>query len=202
MKNGIYLIGAGGHARSLINTLELCSFKIDGIYDDNFRSDEEVNSYALTGKVKDIMPEDTLVLAVGDSVKRSALFSKYQKQICKKNIIHPSAIIEKRAIIGRSNQILARTYINSNVTMGDNNILNTGSILEHEAIVGSHNHISVGTVICGRVKVSDRCFIGAGAVIIDKAKICDDVIIGANSVVIGDIDRPGTYAGNPARRIK
>ncbi|GIS45095.1 MAG: hypothetical protein Ct9H90mP16_21650 [Candidatus Poseidoniales archaeon] len=31
--------------------------------------------------------------------------------------------------------------------------------------------------------------------------ICDDVVIGAGSVVTKDITEPGTYAGNPARRM-
>jgi acetyltransferase-like isoleucine patch superfamily enzyme len=32
--------------------------------------------------------------------------------------------------------------------------------------------------------------------------ICDDVVIGAGSVVTKDITESGTYAGNPARRLK
>jgi acetyltransferase-like isoleucine patch superfamily enzyme len=32
-------------------------------------------------------------------------------------------------------------------------------------------------------------------------RIADDVVIGAGSVVTKDITTPGTYAGNPARRL-
>jgi acetyltransferase-like isoleucine patch superfamily enzyme len=32
--------------------------------------------------------------------------------------------------------------------------------------------------------------------------IADDVVIGAGSVVTKDITEPGSYAGNPARRLK
>ena len=31
--------------------------------------------------------------------------------------------------------------------------------------------------------------------------ICDDVVIGAGSVVTKEILEPGTYAGNPARKL-
>ena len=52
------------------------------------------------------------------------------------------------------------------------------------------------------MKIGNRCFIGAGATVIDKISICDDVIIGANAAVINNIDSPGTYVGNPVRKIK
>ena len=32
--------------------------------------------------------------------------------------------------------------------------------------------------------------------------VCDDVVIGAGSVVTKDITEPGTYVGNPARRLR
>lgn len=198
----IYLIGAGGHTRSLINILELNGFRIAGIYDDIFNNSEAINGYKLIGKLENIKIDDVLVLSTGDSIKRRRLFRQYYRQICKENIVHPSATVEQRVAIGQSNQFFAVVYINSNVVIGNNNILNTGSILEHEVLVGDHNHISVGVVVCGRVTVGNECFIGAGTVVIDKVKICDDVIIGANSVVINDINEPGTYVGNPARKIK
>ena len=69
-------------------------------------------------------------------------------------------------------------------------------------MVGNHNHISIGVKICGRSTIGNMCLIGAGAVILDKLSICDNVIIGAGSVVIRDINDAGTYAGNPAKRIK
>ena len=42
--------------------------------------------------------------------------------------------------------------------------------------------------------------IGTNATIM-PVNICDDVVIGAGSVVTKDITEPGTYAGNPARRM-
>ena len=51
-----------------------------------------------------------------------------------------------------------------------------------------------GTVIGNRVSV------GSNATLM-PVRIVDNVIIGAGSVVTGDITAPGTYAGNPARRL-
>ncbi|MBN1788105.1 MAG: acetyltransferase [Sedimentisphaerales bacterium] len=198
----VYLIGAGGHTRSLINLVELNGLKILGIYEDNFTNGEVINSYNVLGTISAIKGDDLLILSVGDNVKRSRLFEEYRGQLYKEALIHPDSIIEKRVEMGCCNQIFAGACINSNAKLGDNNIINTRCVLEHEVIIGSGNHISVGTVICGRAQIGDRCFIGAAAVVIDKVRICDDVTVGAGAIVVKDIESPGTYVGNPARKIK
>ncbi|MFA6924578.1 MAG: NeuD/PglB/VioB family sugar acetyltransferase [Bacteroidales bacterium] len=204
MNKEIVILGSGGHTRSLIVILESYGFLIKGIYDNSFdiKNKEFINGYELVGKIDAIKEEYNLVLSIGDNVQREIYFEKYYKQIAKDNLIHPKALIEKRVDIGCSNQFFANIYINSNVIIGNNNIINTSCIIEHEAIIGNHNHISIGAVLCGRVNIGSCCFIGAGAVVIDKVKICDNVIVGANSVVIKNITEPGTYVGNPVRRVK
>lgn len=206
MKKIIYLIGAGGHARSLLNLLELNRFIVSGIFDNSFQKDrrELISGYILKGKIKDIAValHPTLVLAIGNNKERERLFHTFSSQLLHDNVIHPTAQIERQVTIGRSNQIFARAYINTHVRIGDNNILNTGCIIEHESKIGNHNHISVGAILCGRVTVRNRCFIGAGSVVIDKIKIGDDITVGANSVVVEDLKVRGVYAGNPARKMR
>ncbi|MDR4508765.1 MAG: acetyltransferase [Candidatus Brocadiaceae bacterium] len=199
----IIIVGAGGHTRSLINLLELNKYEIIGIYDDSYNSfmKETINEYEVKNSLKHLPPNYPVVLAVGDCRKRERLYGLYKRQILKDSLIHPKAHIEKRVHVGNSNQVFSMAIINCNVRIGENNIINTGCIIEHECCIGSHNHISIGSIIAGRVKIGNRCFIGAGVVVIDKQEICDDVIIGANAVVIENITLPGTYVGNPARRI-
>jgi acetyltransferase-like isoleucine patch superfamily enzyme len=48
--------------------------------------------------------------------------------------------------------------------------------------------------------IGNRVSIGSNATIL-PVRIADDVLIGAGAVVTRDITAPGTYAGNPARRL-
>ncbi|MBC75134.1 MAG: acetyltransferase [Halobacteriovoraceae bacterium] len=195
------IIGAGGHARSLI-PLVIQNLGLDTcVADENFSVKEEIYpGIFLDRQVPIETINKNIILAIGDSLKRKSLYERFN--VYKPNLVHELSFIEESAILGESNQIFGNVIINSLAKINDNNIINTGSILEHEVEVGSHNHISVGANICGRVKIGDNCFIGAGSTIIDGIKVCDDVIIGANSVVIKDITEPGTYIGNPTRKIK
>ena len=204
MNKLIYLVGSGGHARAVLNLLEYCNLKVNGIIDKSFteESNELINGIKVCGGLKLINQESQLILSIGSNRHRQFLFDKYHINIYKKNLIHPRAIVEKYSDLGNANQLFANVIINTNALIGNNNILNTGCIIEHEVDIGSHNHISVGTTICGRSKIGNRCFIGSNSVVIDKLNICDDVTIGAGSVVIKDIVEPGTYVGNPAKKIK
>ncbi|ETR69758.1 MAG: transferase [Candidatus Magnetoglobus multicellularis str. Araruama] len=199
----IYIVGAGGHTRSLFTVLEN-KYEIDGIYDDTYdeNNQETINGYKLVGKIDAITNDIVLVISSGDCDKRLFLYNRFKPQLLLSNLIHSTSIIEKWTSLGQSNQIFASSCLNSNVKIGNNNIINTGAIIEHETCIGNHNHISVNSVLCGRVYVGDQCFIGAGAIVIDNISICDNVTVGAGSVVIRNIDFPGTYVGSPAIKIK
>jgi len=74
-------------------------------------------------------------------------------------------------------------FVNMDAVIGQNTIINSGAIIEHDAQIGDHCHVCPGAVVLGGLQ------------------ICDNVIIGAGSVVVQSIDKPGFYAGVPARQI-
>ena len=198
------LIGAGGHARSVIALLQNNGFAIKSIYDNSWKvgSSETILSIPVCGIIDDVPRNETICLAVGDNTIREELYHKHSKYTLKEVIEHPNAFIENSAVLGHSNLVFANVFVNADAKIGNNNILNTGCIIEHECVIGNHNHISVSAALCGRVTVGNNCFIGAGAIIKDKIKICDHVTIGAGAVVVKDINEPGVYVGNPSRKVK
>ncbi len=197
------IIGAGGHARSVINLLEQCGRTIAGIYDDSFNGTEEIiEGYSLLGTLASVPAGLPLVLAVGDNRKRENMYQRFKAAVVRENFVHPTATVSSRIRIGESNLIFARAVVNDAACIGSNGIINTGAIVEHECVVGDHTHVSIGSILAGRVTVGNRCFIGAGAVVIDSCSIFDDAVIGAGAVVISNIIDAGTYVGIPAKKVK
>lgn len=201
----IAVLGSGGHTVSSVNLLlNYFSSQDIGIYDNSFLENkiEIINSIPLIGSIDNIKSNQDVFLSIGDNQLRKKYFLKFIDQILKKTLLHRDSFQENDIVFGISNQIFARSYINSHVIIGDNNIINTAAIIEHETAIGSHNHISIGARICGRASIGNQCLIGPGAIILDKLSICDNVTIGAGSVVISDINEVGTYVGIPAKKIK
>ena len=52
-----------------------------------------------------------------------------------------------------------------------------------------------------KTKINSKVYIGSNSTIL-PVNICSNVVIGAGSTVTKNIDKPGTYAGNPAKKIK
>lgn len=200
--NKVFVIGSGGHSRSVISLLLQNKIKVSGIFDFLYRGPEEILGVPVLGDLKSIPAEGKIVLAVGDNSKRKALYESYKERQFNLNLFHPSSYYEPSCVLGANNIIFAKTYINACAQIGENNIINTASIIEHEVKIGSHNHIAVNATLLGRVSVGNECFIGSATVVKDGVSICNNVIIGANSFVASDITSPGTYVGSPARRIK
>ncbi|RZK11046.1 MAG: acetyltransferase [Flavobacterium sp.] len=142
------------------------------------------------------------ILGIGDNrirEKIANLITARNKVIY--NVIHHSASISQKVVLGSGNFIARKVSINPLVTIGDFCILNTGCIIEHECTIGNSVHIAPGAVLAGNVSIGDRTFVGANAVIKQGIEIGKDVIIGAGSVIIKNIPDGKKIVGNPSREI-
>ena len=53
--------------------------------------------------------------------------------------------------------------------------------------------------ISGDCKIGDNVYIGTGATIKQGVSIASNTVIGMGAVVVKDINKEGTYVGNPAK---
>lgn len=200
----INIIGSGGHCRAVIPLLSKEKYALS-IFDDSFDAGKEefILGVKLKGKVSAIPKDDTeIVLAIGDNNLRALMFNQFKDRLFKEKIIANTAYVGEEVKIGNSTIVFHHVLVNSCATIGANTIVNSKALIEHECRIGDHCHISIASLIGGRVKIGDHCFIGAGAIIKDQIEITDHVTIGAGGVVINSITEPGTYVGNPLRKIK
>lgn len=204
----LIVIGAGGHARVVIDAAKANGFSLCGIIDTDYKGQEErILGCPVIGDLDSLSrfdPKETAVtIAIGDRQKRADLFYRVEKLGYNMPvIIHPTAIISKHTSIGKGVFINAGVIINANAEIDANTIINTGAIIEHEVVIGKHCHVCPGVKIGGRVSIGDNTIIGIGASVIDRIKIGQNVIVGAGSVIIRDIESNSTVAGVPGKQIK
>lgn len=195
----LVIIGASGHGKVIADIAVRNGYENIVFLDD----DEDVRECAgfpVIGKTCEARNIDgDKIVAIGNAKIRERI-QKSIKGIV--TLIHPNAVIGRRVYIGNGTVIMAGAVINSDVAIGKGCIINTGASVDHDCKIGDFVHISVGAHVAGTCVIGERTWIGAGATVSNNVNICGDGMIGAGTVVIKDIDKPGTYVGSPARKIK
>lgn len=135
----------------------------------------------------------------GDGVTVIEPTNIYGCKIADNVFIGPFVEIQRRVVIGARTRVQSHAFICELVTIGEDCFISHGAMFINDPF-------RIGGPARGdqtqwkETILGDRVSIGTNATIM-PVTICDDVVIGAGSVVTKDITEPGTYAGNPARKM-
>ena len=190
--NNLILIGAGGHAKSCIDVIEMGGkFHIRGLLDVKEKIGKDVLGYKIIGTDEDIeqyTKEGCYFLITVGQIKspdvRIRIYTKLKKLNAKiVTVISPTAYVSKYVSIGEGTIIMHGVTLNAGVSVGANCIINTNALLEHDVKVGNHCHVSTSSVLNGDVVVGDNVFIGSNATIVQGTNIIDNTFVKAGSIV-------------------
>ena len=197
----IYLIGAGGHCKVVIDTLESeKKYSIQKIVDDNPKSDS-LYSYTIEKlNTSHNLKEKKCIISIGDNYIREKIASRLNTNYVM--TIHSSAVVSKFAKIGEGTQIMATAVVNPEVVIGKHCIINTGAIIEHDCVLGDYVHVSPNATLGGNVIVGELTQIGISATIIQSITIGKNVMIGAGAVIIENVPDNAVVVGVPGKIIK
>lgn len=202
MKNQrLYLYGAGGHAKVVIEIAEQLGVPIAGLVD----ADPTIGSLA-GYSVSTIPPENEdaalrFLVSIGNNAERKKIAGQLPSNEFAK-LVHPQAVISKRATIGEGSVVMAGVSINASATIGKHCIINTNASVDHDCIIDDFVHISPNVALGGEVEVGAGTHIGIGASVIQCVKIGRWCTIGAGAVIIRDVPDGATVVGNPGRIIR
>jgi sugar O-acyltransferase (sialic acid O-acetyltransferase NeuD family) len=196
-KTKYLLIGAGGHARVILSSIDYSTINVVGIFDLD-KSKTILDSIPVIGNYQSgIFPEAKIIIAIGDNLKRNQITSIVKHDFGK--VINPSSKVDKLTKIGEGSVIFHESIIQRGTSIGNHCIINTNSSVDHDCSLGNFVHIAPGSILCGNVSVGSNTIIGAGSTIIPNINIGENVTVGAGSIVLSDIPDGMTVFGNPAK---
>jgi sugar O-acyltransferase (sialic acid O-acetyltransferase NeuD family) len=196
----MYLIGASGHAKVILDCLKNAGVTVIGMFDKKL-SLKSLKGIPVLGDYTIQNPEEPLLIAIGSNRLRSQLAQKYNHKKFEK-AIDPSALIAEDVAIGDGTVILHGSIIQSSSIIGNHCIVNTAASIDHDCVIGDYVHIAPRVALCGAVSVGEGTLIGVGAVVVPGIKIGKWCSIGAGSVIIKDVPNYAVVVGNPGRIIK
>ena len=192
----MYLYGASGHAKVIIDILEASGVQVEGLIDDNPNIDQLQGypvRHTFTG-------ESPFIISIGNNKIRKQVAERLQTSYGK--AIHSSAILSPTAKIGDGTVVMQGAIIQADAKIGKHCIINTGASVDHECVIGDYVHVSPHATLCGNVHVGEGSWIGAGTTVIPNLSIGKWCVIGAGSVITENIPDHVLAFGNPCRIIR
>ncbi|MGR6981186.1 acetyltransferase [Testudinibacter sp. P27/CKL/0425] len=206
MREQLIIIGAGGFAKSVLDSLDLNRYNVVGFID----SFKDVGSiylgYSILANDIELLENKEnykYFIAIGNNRHRYdkyQILKKYELKII--TVIDNTAFVSRMAAIGEGVYIGKSVIINSCSTIGDDTIVNTKALVEHGNSIGNHCNISTNVTLNGDVIVGDFSFIGSSCVTNGQITIGSNALIGSGSVIIRNVPDNVVVAGVPAKYLR
>jgi UDP-perosamine 4-acetyltransferase len=204
----IWIIGAGGHAKVVIETLRATGTigVLGALDDDPTRQGTEVRGVPVRGEVSlgsiDRFGIEHAIMAVGSNRARAEMVRRLAGRVSWTTAIHPTAHLAPGVHIGKGSVVFAGAIVQPDSVIGRHVILNTASSVDHDVMIGDFAHIAPGVRVAGNVRVEEGALLGIGCSVAPGCTVGAWATIGAGSVVVHDIPPGVTAKGTPARLSK
>ena len=198
----VVVIGAGGHGKVVVSTLQSAGVPVDAVYDDDCRLwGKHGLGVPIRGPVAELLMSHDLagVIGIGNNAVRQRLSELLP--LTWLTTIHPRAFVHPSVVLGRGTVVFAGAVIQPDVIVGEHTIVNTMASLDHDCRIGNFVAVGPGTHLSGTVSLGDRSFLGTGCSVMPNLQIADDVTVGAGTVVIRDLPRGCTLVGSTPRML-
>jgi len=135
----------------------------------------------------------------GINVKVVRPVNIYGSKIGSNCFIGPFTEIQKNTVIGDHTKIQSHSFICELVTIGNDCFIGHGVMFINDTFQEG-GPAQGNKELWKSTNIGNKVSIGSNATIL-PINICENVVIGAGAVVTKNITEPGTYVGNPAKKI-
>jgi sugar O-acyltransferase (sialic acid O-acetyltransferase NeuD family) len=193
----VYIYGAGGHTKVILDILKSNDITVPAIFDDN----HDIHSF-MGIPVSNTDIQYPLLIGIGNNSIRKNVADRLNASADSPVVCSKHAIVSENAVMSAGTIVMQNAVIQSSVKIGKHCIINTKASIDHDCIIGDYVHIAPGAILCGNVEIGEGSLIGAGTTIIQGVKIGKWSVIGAGSVVVKDIPDGVIAFGAPCKTVK
>ncbi|MDK9696769.1 MAG: acetyltransferase [Siculibacillus sp.] len=201
------IIGAGGHARVVMEAALRAGYPILGLIDrDPALHGITIGGHPVLGGDEEIerLGPEAVLLANGIGVRPTrsdpgtGLRARIHAQFVAAGhrfppIIDPTATIAREVLFADGAQVMAAAVIQPRSSLGVGAVVNTRVSVDHDCAIGDHAFVSPGVVLCGGVTIGPRAFVGAGAIVLPGAEIGEAAVVQAGAVLGGVVPAGGFF---------
>jgi sugar O-acyltransferase (sialic acid O-acetyltransferase NeuD family) len=202
-RSRLVVIGAGGHGKVVVSTLQATGLHVDAVYDDDPRVwGSTILGVPVRGPIEELKDAVGVggVLGIGNNRIRERLAQSLPLEWL--TAVHPHSYVHPSVRLGEGTVVFAGAVVQPDVVIGRHSIVNTCSSVDHDCRIGGFSAVCPGAHIAGTVTVGERCLLGTGSSVLPNVHIECDVIVGAGTVVLRDVPAGCTIVGPSPRIIR
>lgn len=197
----LLVVGAGGHAKVVIDAARCADFDVAGLIGQ--AGDPDTLLGIAVSRDPSGIDADGFIAAIGDNATRARTFEAYRERGLEPiSVMHPSAIIAPGVALGPGVFVAAGVIVNIDARIGANTILNTGCTVDHDCVVGEHVLVGPTASLCGGVEIGEGVLLGAGVSVTPCVRIGAWSVAGAGAAVVSNLPSHTVCAGVPARALR
>jgi sugar O-acyltransferase (sialic acid O-acetyltransferase NeuD family) len=200
----IVVVGAGGHAKVVVSTLEAAGETVLAAFDDDERLwGRSLLSVPIRGPVARLSEAGAVraVIALGVNALRRDISLGFP-DVEWITAVHPAAWVHSTVRLGPGTVVFAGAVIQPDTVLGAHVIVNTGASVDHDCAVGDFVHAAPGVRLAGGVGVGEGTLLGLGSTVNPGVRIGAWVIVGAGAAVVADLPDGVTAVGVPAKPLR
>jgi sugar O-acyltransferase (sialic acid O-acetyltransferase NeuD family) len=161
---GLVVVGAGGHAKTVIATAQAAGLVIAEVLDDDTAKwGSRLSGVPVRGPVDLPRPGRPALLAIGDNRTRRALAERLA--LTWTTAVHPAATVHPSVRLGPGTVVLAGSVIQPDTTVGCHAIVNTAATIDHDCRLGDYVHLAPGVHLSGGVTLGDGVLCGIASAV-------------------------------------
>ena len=202
----LYLIGAGGHGKVILDALHLLGCEVAVLDGDPAQAGREILGRTIAREEKVFAsleePVDFFV-GIGDGSSRRRVTERWEGRGHRlARVVHPAAITSPTADLAPGVTVMAGAIVQTGAVVGKGAIINTAASVDHDCRIGAFAHIAPGTRLAGAVEVGEGAWIGIGTAVREGVVIGARTVVGAGAVVVDDLPPDVVAYGNPCRVVR
>jgi sugar O-acyltransferase (sialic acid O-acetyltransferase NeuD family) len=200
LKEGILVLGAGGHGKSVIGVLLASGAPVAGVLVDSPEKwGQEIQGVLILGPISALSryPDLSAVIAIGENAARRSVAERFPDARWT-SVLYPQAYINPTARIGPGTVVFPGAIIGADVILGNHVIVSGNTTVGHDAVIEDYAHVAPGVQIGGEARVGRSAMLGIGSVVCPKVHVGEEAVLGAGAVAVKNIPDGCRAFGVPA----
>jgi acetyltransferase EpsM len=199
----VWVIGAGGHGKSVISVLRASGYTVAAVVDDDPALwGTTLLEVPIVGAISELSKHANVraVIAIADNRIRKEVAESFP-HVEWVTLVYPQNYTNPLARIGPGTVVFPGAAIGVDVSIGAHVIVSGQCAVGHDTVIEDYAQLGPGTIVAGEAFVGEGTFLAMGSMVAQQVRVGEWSILGAGAAALHDLPPRCKAFGIPAKPV-